>query len=375
LKTDVLIVGGGLSGLSASWQLRRANVDATLIEARSRFGGRVLTNADHGADCDLGPSWFWPGQPRVAALLDYFKIPFYDQFVDGRVLFQQRDARVEQIPQGSHMAGALRIEGGIGRLSSRLVDEIDASHRLLEHELTRLDLDADQVVAQLSGPSGSLSVEASQVVLALPPRLAAELVFAPELSAQALQAMAATPTWMAGHAKLFALYDEPFWRAQGLCGSAISQRGPLAEIHDASPKSGRVFALFGFSGLDAASRDSIGQAEFISQAINQLGDLFGDAARQPRQVHYLDWSAETFTASAADRQPPGFHPRYGLQLELGNAWNGRLHFISSETSFGNGGLIEGALEAGLGFARRITHIDFPPNDNTSSQHTANMGND
>jgi NADPH-dependent 2,4-dienoyl-CoA reductase/sulfur reductase-like enzyme len=74
MQTDVLIVGGGLSGLSAAWQLQRAGLDVNLVEARSRYGGRVLTlAAETGAECDLGPSWFWQGQPLVAGLLDHFQ--------------------------------------------------------------------------------------------------------------------------------------------------------------------------------------------------------------------------------------------------------------------------------------------------------------
>ncbi len=38
---------------------------------------------------------------------------------------------------------------------------------------------------------------------------------------------------MAGHAKVVALYERPFWREQGLSGDAISHCGTLAEIHDA----------------------------------------------------------------------------------------------------------------------------------------------
>ena len=47
------------------------------------------------------------------------------------------------------------------------------------------------------------------------------------------------------------------------------------------------------------------------------------------------------------------HPQYGLNPELSAGWAERLKFISSESSFTNGGLIEGALEAGLGYAQEI----------------------
>ena len=68
MQTDILVIGGGISGLTATWQLRNAGINASVMEARTRFGGRILTvGGDDGADCDLGPSWFWPGQPLVAS--------------------------------------------------------------------------------------------------------------------------------------------------------------------------------------------------------------------------------------------------------------------------------------------------------------------
>jgi monoamine oxidase len=373
MQTDILIIGGGLSGLIATWQLRYAGKNANVMEARTRFGGRILTvRGDDGADCDLGPSWFWPGQPLVASLLNHFNIPSYEQFADGAVLLQEMDGRVDRTTASSPMAGSRRIQGGINRLSDAIVNRIDAPHRFLEHVVTGLSINRDVITVDVMGPSGKIQVQAKQVAVAIPPRLAADLTFLPELPIKTMQTLAATPTWMAGHAKFFAIYDEPFWRKKGLCGTAISQRGPLAEIHDASPNFGSTFSLFGFSGLDANSRASMGRSEFIRQATAQLAMLFGDKANRPKAVHFQDWSTEKFTANDADRNPQNHHPQYGLNLQLGNAWDGKLEFISTETSFSNGGLLEGALEAGLRFSKRITGLNIPLIVDTYTPHTAKM---
>jgi monoamine oxidase len=257
------------------------------------------------------------------------------------------------------MTGSLRIEGGINHLVDEIVAQIDTSHRFLGHIATGLSLDGDVITVDVDGPSGQTRVRAKHVALAIPPRLAAELKYSPELPLEVMQTLAATPTWMAGHAKLFAVYDEPFWRQQGLCGTALSQSGPLAEIHDASPVTANSFSLFGFSGLDPQSRAGLGRAEFIKQATAQLTTLFGDQASNPKVVHFQDWSSEEFTATVADHRPQIYHPQYGLNLKMGSGWDGRLEFISTETSFSNGGLIEGALESGLGFSRRITGRNTP----------------
>ena len=343
------------------------------MEARSRFGGRILTaGSNDGTDCDLGPSWFWPGQPLVASLLKRFSISHYEQFADGDLLLQQVGGHVERSKGPSPMKGSRRVQGGINHLVDSIVDHIDAPHRLLAHMITGLSIDRDLITVDVNGPSGNTQVQAKQVALAIPPRLAAGLLYTPALPVDVIQTLATTPTWMAGHAKFFAVYDEPFWRQQGLCGTAFSQRGPLAEIHDASPVSTNTFSLFGFSGLDSESRARLGRAEFIHQATAQLAGLFGDQASNPQAVYFQDWSSERFTAGDDDHKPQTHHPQYGLNLQLGSDWDGRLEFISTETSFNNGGLIEGALESGLGFSRRITGLDIPFTDVRCTPHSASM---
>lgn len=350
-----MIIGGGLSGLVATWQLRAAGVNACVLEARTRFGGRILI-AEGSANCDLGPSWFWPGQPLMENVLKHFNIPFYEQFADGAVLFQQQDGSTEKLDTVSPMTGARRIHGGISHLTDVIADEIEASCRYAAHEVVGLSVNSDVITVDVVGPSGKLQVQANQVALAIPPRLVAELTFSPALPPATIQALRETPTWMAGHAKFFAVYDKPFWREKGLCGTVISHHGPLSEIHDASPNSENAFSLFGFSGLDAESRASMGESEFIKRAIAQLVTLFGDEASRPQKIHFQDWSTEAFTANVADQNPLDHHPQYGMNLPLGSAWDGRLELISTETSFSSGGLMEGALEAGLRYAKSITDM-------------------
>ena len=39
-NADVIVIGAGISGLVATWRLLREGVDAVLLEARDRVGGR-----------------------------------------------------------------------------------------------------------------------------------------------------------------------------------------------------------------------------------------------------------------------------------------------------------------------------------------------
>lgn len=368
MNVDVLVIGGGASGLATAWQLDCAGVDVLLLEARDRFGGRILT-VDQ---CDLGPSWIWPGQPRVAGLLRQLGIASFEQFCRGKTLLQSQTGATTVLDQPSPMTGALRIDGGVGRMMDALAKGMNPERVRLKTRVHSVSIDGDTVSVQTMSDAGQQQVRASRVAIAIPPRLAAEIVFDPALPNAVLQQLRSTPTWMAGHAKFFATYEKPFWRELGLCGSVMSQKGPMAEIHDASPMDESQFSLFGFLGIPPQRRAVFNSDEGTQMAIGQLVDLFGEAAAKPISVQYQDWTLEQFTSAAADRTPQTRHPSNGLHLELGQNWDERIRFISSEASFANGGLIEGALESAASF---VESVIGPPNNAAidSEPHKASMG--
>ena len=154
----------------------------------------------------------------------------------------------------------------------------------------------------------------------------------------------AIPTWMAGHAKVIAIYDQPFWRNEGFSGDGISHRGPLVEIHDASPEPSTTGALFGFVGVPANMRRKLGP-DLARLGIEQLTDMFGTDASEPNDVLVCDWANEPLTATVADEKGPDHHPAYGLPLPLTNMWDGTLLLGSTEIAPVHGGFLEGALEA------------------------------
>ena len=56
--TEVIVIGGGAAGIAAAYRLREAKVDALIVEARPRLGGRALTFvAAGGYPIDLGCGW------------------------------------------------------------------------------------------------------------------------------------------------------------------------------------------------------------------------------------------------------------------------------------------------------------------------------
>ncbi|MBE0702497.1 MAG: FAD-dependent oxidoreductase [Afipia sp.] len=68
--SDVIVIGGGLSGLSAAWELERLGIAYTLIEVKPRLGGSIQTERVDGFVIDHGPFVLekygdWPFLPEL----------------------------------------------------------------------------------------------------------------------------------------------------------------------------------------------------------------------------------------------------------------------------------------------------------------------
>lgn len=341
MKTDILIVGGGLSGLALADRLQRRGRDWLLIEARDRLGGRILSPNIAGAHFDLGPAWFWPGQPRMERMLHRFGIDAFAQYSQGATVFQDQTGAVNTHRGFSPMAGSMRVAGGMSALISALEAELPKERVILNSALSAIAETSDGISAQ----AGELSIEANQVVLAVPPRVVSETVsFEPGLSREAQSDLGNIPTWMAGQAKILAVYDRPYWRDAGLSGDGMSQRGPLVEIHDASPMTSGPYALFGFVGYPPDVRAAHPE-RLLEMTRDQLLAMFGEGMSEPVDLQMVDWAQESETATQLDWDGPRVHPNYGLPRSLSGLWDGKILLGSTETASGHGGFLEGALEA------------------------------
>lgn len=340
---SILVVGGGLSGLVSARALTMQGARVVLVEARDQLGGRIR-GTDHGID--LGPAWLWPAvNPRLTSLVSDLGLETFSQYVQGAGIYEGPTGRV-RIP--TYEQGSMRPKGGMTALIDALVDELGAVDIRRATDLARLELMDSGVGADLGSADGRNArdrLDVDAVVLAAPPRVLHDTIaFEPSLPSDVAARWATTPTWMAGHAKFVARYETPFWRELGWSGMASSQVGPLVEVHDASPHGGPDGALFGFVGVPAPGRRSLGGEALIAASIAQLERLFGEQAGRPLATRLMDWAEEPWTARAADREGFGDHPDPQPSVVPG-PWTARLGLAGSEFSSTVPGYLEGAVQA------------------------------
>jgi pseudooxynicotine dehydrogenase len=67
--TDVIVIGGGFAGVTAARELAQAGLDALLVEARDRLGGRTWRSTWNGLEIELGGGYVHWHQPHVFAEL------------------------------------------------------------------------------------------------------------------------------------------------------------------------------------------------------------------------------------------------------------------------------------------------------------------
>lgn len=337
---DVVIVGGGIGGLATARLLSEADVSCVVLERRDRIGGRLLTHSSGAGSFDLGATWFWPGEYRVAAMIAELGVPTHPHYLAGDAMYHAPGG-AQRIDRNPIDVVSGRFTLGAASLAERLAERLDGIVYLgVSVEAVHSHGDTVEVHHNLG------TTIAHHVVLAAPPSVVVhDIDFEPRLP-DGLQALAsATPVWMASVVKAVVVYPEAFWRRQGLSGSVISHIGPLREIHDMSGIDGMPAALFGFAPMEPGT-----SSPSTEEIVTQLVDIFGPEAAHPIEVVTEDWrrEVETLPSSAVTLSPMQTYGHPAYQEPTGG---GHIHWASTETSTSSPGHIEGAIAA----AERAAH--------------------
>ena len=87
-NADVIVVGGGLSGLVATWRLVREGVDVILLEAKERVGGRISSGTFNGETYDLGARWIKQTATQTHQIVHELGVQLFPQYHDGESVIE-----------------------------------------------------------------------------------------------------------------------------------------------------------------------------------------------------------------------------------------------------------------------------------------------
>ena len=180
----VAVVGAGLAGLSAAWELSRAGAEVVVLDAGRRPGGMIVTERHDGFIVEGGPDGFLAAETDIQDLARALGIGdrLVDQVARGAALWTGR--RLEPLPEGK-AAELLGIQmnadvgGGFRTFAAGMGDVVAALVTRLAPRLRTTQGVTAVAPAQRGwrlSLTGASSLDAEAVILAVPGWVAARLL-------------------------------------------------------------------------------------------------------------------------------------------------------------------------------------------------------
>jgi putrescine oxidase len=231
-----------------------------------------------------------------------------------------------------------RVVGGLQQvpllLAERLGDDV-----FLNQPVRTLEWGPDGVTAIADG----MTVRARHAILALAPTLYERIAFSPPLPR--LQQQLHQHLSMGFVIKVHAVYDRPFWREQGLSGTAFSPYELSHEAYDNTNHGDERGTLVGFvSDRHADDVFRVSAAERKERILESLSHYYGPEAKNPVVYYESDWGAEEWTRGAyAASFDLGGLARYGADLRTPV---GPIRFACSDLAGAGFQHVDGAIRMG-----------------------------
>lgn len=240
-----------------------------------------------------------------------------------------------------------RVVGGMQQVPLRLAEAL-GDNVVLGAPVSSLHWSHDSV--RVASAATGITVDARHVIVAVPPNLHSRIEYVPPLPPLRQQLQQHQSLGLV--IKVHATYDTPFWRANGLSGTAFS---PYLVVHEAYDNTnfgevrGTLVAFVSDEKADALL--DLDADERKARILASLAAYYGPEALSPVVYYESDWASEYWTQGAyATSFDVGGLTRYGaLQLEP----VGPIRFGSSDVAAHGYQHVDGGIRVGWRVADEI----------------------
>jgi monoamine oxidase len=242
-----------------------------------------------------------------------------------------------------------RPVGGMGAIHRAVAAELgDVIH--LSQPVRSIAQTADGVVVR----SDDMVVNARRVIVAVPVSIASQIAFEPMLPVDRSFLHQRMPSGAVY--KIALVYDEPFWRAEGLSGQSFAPGSPANLTIDSCTDSGTPGILTVITeGPVARQIGKLGDEERKRAVLGAVAERFGQKALSPIDYVEQNWAVERYSGGGMiAHTPPGVLTEFGPALREPC---GRIHWAGTETSATMYGFIDGAVRSGERAASEVMECE------------------
>lgn len=305
---DVIILGGGLAGLTAARALMADRKKVLVIEARDRIGGRVFTDTSLGLAFDTGAAWIGPGPlaqelgarpvsgPTAGAVVLGGKALSPDKTAEFAKAVQEIGAKFKELREKAPLLDPARViqprdqleqlafyellhqapfgmgqtlEGGLGAAVVRLHAKVPVK---LSTRVVRVD--TTRSVVEAITTAGSLQARA--VIVALPVAVVPNIGFAPPLDGKRRDAL--SKVTMAVQTRVAVAFSQPVLKTPADLWLVGITAGGLPFDALLRPQN-REAAILVFNGPAARQVDEMGPSAAGAFALTALAEIYGKEIR------------------------------------------------------------------------------------------------